>query len=118
MQPTQPRITQRLLLRTAIGIFVLAGLVMAFRWYKTHESDLHGDDSLDTAGCVAAIETTDDGSQALVFKDDANGTVIRQPNIRPDFEDRDLAWRPDGNFLFFASNREKAKFTMFRWFPD
>lgn len=116
MQPVQPKITQKLLLRSAIGIFVLAALVMAFRWYKGQESDPQGDSRLDTAGWVAAIETVGDGKHVVAFKSD--GTMVRQPGVPAESMDNDAAWRPDGNYLFFGSNREKDKFTMFRWFPD
>lgn len=118
MQPIQPKITQKLLLRSAIGIFALAGLILAFQWYKAHESDPRGDDKLDTAGWLAATESDASGDtiHAVVFKDD--GTIVRQPNLAAATEDRDVVWRPDGNFVFFSSNREAEKFTMFRWFPD
>jgi len=81
------------------------------------ESDPGGYRSLNTAGWVAAVETTANGSQAVVFLNDDVGTMISQPNVPDKTDDRDIAWRPDGNYLFFASNRIDDKFTMFRWFP-
>ncbi|HWA82504.1 MAG TPA: hypothetical protein VG820_03660, partial [Fimbriimonadaceae bacterium] len=116
MQPVHAKITQKLLLRSAIGIFVLACLVMAYRWYKGQESDPFGNNRIDTAGWVAATETVGDGRHVVVFKGD--GTMVRQPGVPAGSQDNDLAWRPDGNYIFFGSNREKQKFTMFRWFPD
>lgn len=116
MQPKQPKINQKLVLRSAIGLFVLAGLLLAFRWFKERESDPLGMARLNTLGWIAAIETVGDGKQAVVIKED--GTVVRQPKVNAEVQDRDPAWRPDGNFLFFSSNREKSKFTMFRWLPD
>ncbi|HVT11433.1 MAG TPA: hypothetical protein VHE55_04135 [Fimbriimonadaceae bacterium] len=116
MQTIHPKITQKLLLRSAIGILVLAGLVMAFRWYKGQESDPQGNRTLNTAGWIAATETVGDGRHVIAFKPD--GTIVRQPGISPTTVDNDLAWRPDGNYIFFGSNREKQKFTIFRWFPD
>ncbi len=116
MKSVQPKITQKLLLRTAIGVFALAGLVMAFRWYKTRETDPRGPDTLDTAGWIAAVETANDNKHVVAFKDD--GTLVRQPDASGSVDDKDPAWRPDGSDVFFASNRLKGKFTIFRWFPD
>lgn len=103
-------------MRSAIGVIVLAGLIFAFQWYKSRESDPYGGSSMDTTGWVAAIETVGDGQHAVAFKQD--GTLVQQPNPPAESQDRDPAWRPDGNYLFFSSNREKGKPTMFRWFPD
>lgn len=116
MQPVQAKITKKLLLRFAIGLFALGGLVIAFWWFKSHESDPHGDDAMITAGWIAAIETTGDVGHAVVFTNEDK--LIRQPNPPPDNDDRDLAWRPDGNYIFFSSNREKDKYTMHRWHPN
>jgi hypothetical protein len=116
MQPVQPKITQKLLLRSAIAIFILAGLVLAYQWYKRRESDPLGGQTLDTADWIAAIETTGDGRHVVAIKPDAS--VVQQNGVPKESQDRDVAWRPDGNFVAFASNRDKGKFTMFRWRPD
>jgi hypothetical protein len=116
MPPKQPKITQKLIVRTAISLFVLAGLVLAFNWYKSNENDIRGGTTRETIGWIAAIESVGAGKHAVFIKPD--GTVVRQSNVSADSEDRDVVWRPDGNFAFFPSNREKGKFTMFRWSPD
>ncbi len=116
MPPKQPKITRTLLIRSAIAAAVLLGLVFAFRWWKSRETDPTGDVETSTAGMVAAIEWTGDTKHAVAIKPD--GTVIRQSDLPPTSEDRDVTWRPDGNAIFFSSNRAKDMFTMFRWVPD
>jgi hypothetical protein len=118
MPPKQAKITQKLLLRSAVGLFVLTGLVMAFRWYKDRESDPAGDASITggTVGWITALETSGDGKYVVAIKPE--GTVLRQPVLKAENEDRDPVWRPDGNFIFFASNRQNEKFAMFRWKPE
>lgn len=111
----QPKISQKLLVRSAVGLFALAALLFAFRYFKSNESDLGGNRTVDSKGMIAAIESKGDGQQVVVLKPD--GSVILQPDVKPEVQDQDLAWRPDGNALFFASNRVGDKFTMFRWVP-
>lgn len=112
----QPKINQRLLLRSAISLLILAGLFMAFRWYRARETDLHGTDTLATVGWIAAIQETDQGNRVVAIKPD--GTLVQQGDPPADAEDRDVVWRPDGNFIFFASDRDKGRFAMYRWYPQ
>ncbi|HTQ12035.1 MAG TPA: hypothetical protein VMI31_18375 [Fimbriimonadaceae bacterium] len=117
MQPIQPKINQKLLLRVAICLFLLAIFVGAFWWFKLRESDPGGYRQLNTVGWIAALETTSEGNHVVVLKGDDAGTVINQPNVKDASEDRAPVWRPDGNYVYFPSNRQSKKFTMFRWFP-
>lgn len=89
---------------------------MAFyRWYQGFvvDPDLG---TVDSAGWIAAIEMTPSGSKAVLIKPD--GTKVDNPGYRDGVNDKDVAWSPDGNRLFFSSDREKGVFQIARWNPS
>ncbi len=116
MQAKQPKISQKLVMRSAIGLIGLAILIFAFNYFRSIETDLNGNATVDSAGMIAALQSVGDVNHVVVIKPD--GTLIQQPGIEEKSDDRDVVWRPDGNAVFFASDRSKDRFTMFRWRPD
>lgn len=111
-----PKINQRQLVRTAILLFVLAGLFATYRVFSNVKDDIQGTFAkVDSKGMIAAIEATADGSQVVVFGKDGSKKTLG--GAGQETIDRDLAWRPDGNFIFFVSNRKENAFHIFRWNP-
>lgn len=106
-----------MLLRTALLGLILAGLVTGYQALMSKKGDLTDVGTADTKDWIAAIEEQEAGAQAVVIKPD--GTVLKSANYVSGALDRDLAWRPDGNRLFFSSDRarnEKEKASnIFRW---
>ncbi|MDX2065951.1 MAG: hypothetical protein SFX74_09440 [Fimbriimonadaceae bacterium] len=123
VQPNQPKITQRLLLRTLFLALALAVVVAAYQWLQS----LKGDFDLapaNTAGMIAAVQFEADGQRVVAFSPD--GKKVENPGWRSGITDRDHAWSSDGNRLFFISDRNpdaNAKdadiraFNIFRWNP-
>lgn len=109
----QPKISQRMMLRLAILLFVLAGLFIGYRLWQSYVVDPDLPFANDTGGFVAALQLHDEGSQAVVFTPD--GTLRQSPNYEPGKTDSSLVWRPDGNRLFFISDREEQAFHVYRW---
>ncbi|HEY0866797.1 MAG TPA: hypothetical protein VGE01_05450 [Fimbriimonas sp.] len=114
--PTQAQITRRLIIRTSILLLVIAALIYAFQYYRSVRSDLGGRATSETAGLIAAIQYKKGGGQeAVLFKPD--GSIIRNEGWKEGVVDRDIAWTPDGNFLFFISDRADNVFHVMRWSP-
>jgi len=118
-----PKIAQRLVVRTLILLFALAALFFAYQWTREKRGDYDDLVKANTVDMIAAIEYKDNGQQAVVFK--ADGTKVANTGYVDGSIDRDLAWTPDGQRLYFVSDREGAEpgsdvkaFNIFRWNPD
>lgn len=103
---------KKIVVRTVVGLFLIALLYAGYAWFKewTKDPDLG---STDTTGMVAAVEYTEGGSQIVLFDQDGKKTVV--PGAKPDGNDLEPIWRPDGQRLFFVSDREGTSHTIFRW---
>lgn len=112
-QKAQPKISQRMMLRFAILLFVMAGLFFGYRWWQDYSKDPDLPLANDTIGFVAALQLHEEGSQAVVFTPD--GELRASPGYENGKIDQDLVWRPDGNRLFFTSDREEKAFHVYRW---
>lgn len=110
----QPKIVHKLIIRFAIGLFLVAGLLAGYLYLRGQE-DVDLPLAYDSKGHIAAIQTVGDGSQAVIITPDGN--VIPSPDYVADARDTDLAWRPDGNRLFFTSDRDERVFHLYRWNP-
>lgn len=104
---------QRVLLRFAIGLMLLAGVVLGFQWLRNlgYDPDVLPGDSKDM---IAALELTDDGSRTVTIDPSQKVTVIGPEGPS---RDRPPLWRPDGQRLFFASDREDSVYHIFRYRP-
>ena len=109
----QPKISQRMLLRFAIGLIVLAALFYGYQWWKDYTKDPDLPLENDTAGMIAALQLGEEGNQVVVFTKE--GELRKSPGYQPGKNDKELTWRPDGNRLFFTSDREETSFHVYRW---
>lgn len=103
----------KLAIRLIIGLFIIAALVLGFQWWRGIKNDPDFGHA-DTVDMVGAIEQLADGDQAVIFQSD--GKKISSPGYRESAVDRDLVWQPDGERVFFISDRSKG-IHMFRWNP-
>lgn len=113
--PQQPKINRRLVVRTVALLFGLAILIAGFQFYRSLGGDAEQLVRADTVGAIAALEMLPDGQRAVVIG--ADGKIRRDEGWKQGVRDRDLAWQPDGNFLFFVSNRRSRNYDLFRWSP-
>lgn len=111
-KPIQPKSVRKMITRTAI---LGAVMVVAIFGYKSvlGNNDPSDIGTADTKGWVAAIQQADDGNQLVIIKPD--GTIMPAPGYVKGKEDRDPVWRPDGNRVFFSSDREEGAFNIYRW---
>lgn len=114
MEQKQPKIVQKLLLRTFILLVSVAAVFLGIQYLMAWREDPDSGTS-DTAGMIAAIEVLPDGQQAILY--DSAGKKIPSPDYVTGKSDRDLTWRPDGNRLFFSSDRKEGAYHLFRWNP-
>ncbi len=110
-----PLVTRKMLIRTVIGLFGLAALFAGYQWYRSLGGDLDLPFNVETAGMIAAIQETSDGNQVVLIHPD--GKIVPSPGYVAGASDRDVAWRPDGNRVFFSSDREQRVYNIFRWNP-
>ena len=105
----RPRTAKRL----GIMAVILIVMIYGFYWFV----GLKGDIQLgsDTSSMISAIKFQEQGSQAVVV--DTLGKVTESTGYTPGKSDRDLAWEPKGNRLFFISDRKDESFHIYRWDP-
>ncbi len=118
--PSQPKIIQKRILRTAIVLFFAAALIGGYMWFSRSS---HTDSTpADTKGYILAIQNGDQDSHAVLIKPD--GTVIKSPESGTGTDDREADWRPDGNRVFISRSvtgspdPELSNYQIYRWKPD
>ena len=120
--PASAKINQKLVVRTLLGLVTLAILLFAYNWFKGLGDNFDDLGKANTAGMIAAIQFQADGQQTVAVS--ADGKVAENTGYSAGTTDRDLAWDPEGNRLYFVSDRlteegQKAvrSFNIFRWNP-
>lgn len=113
MPPKQPKINQKLVLRTAIGMLVLAALIFGFQYLRGRKKDLTDIGTVNSAGWIAAVEQEPEGSRVVYF--DANHDIHRSPEHKEGSLEEDPLWRPDGNRIYFSSDKKDGIFQIYRW---
>ncbi|MFZ4507384.1 MAG: TolB family protein [Fimbriimonas sp.] len=104
-----------MLLRFAGLLFFLAALWLGWGWFKERASDPGSVRVVDTKDMIAAVEFKDEGQQAVIFK--PNGDLMANEGYGKGNIDKDIVWQPNGNALFFISDRKDRAFHIFRWNP-
>ncbi len=115
VQADPEAIRKKLGIRLAIGLFIVAAIILAYGYVNNWIQYGGGESHTDTAGMIAALETVGNTTKLVVFK--ADGTKIDVPGYTPGVTDRDPAWRPDGDRLLFVSTRGDGNFNVYRWNP-
>ncbi len=116
MSAKQPLINRKMQLRLALGLFVIAGLYVGRRLVG-HFLEDPDTGTIQSAGWIAAVEDTNNGTVAVIIKPD--GTIVKAPKYQDGEQDQQVAWQPDGNRIYFSSNREGANkaYHIYRWNP-
>ena len=104
--------------RTAKRMAIMAVILLVFVYGGYWFIGLKGDIQLDsnTSSMIAAMNLQEQGSQAVVI--DPQGKVTFSSGYVVGKSDRDLAWDPKGNRLFFISDRKDDSFHIYRWDPQ
>ena len=105
----RPRTAKRL----GIMTIILVAMIYGFYWFVGLKGDLQLPS--DTKTMISAIKFQEQGSQAVVV--DSQGKVTESTGYAAGKSDRDLAWEPKGNRLFFISDRKDESFHIYRWDP-
>jgi len=111
-----PKISKNLTYRTLFLFVVFGSLAGGLYWFLKVRSDLGGLHTSNTVGWISAVEFSPQSQQAVLISPD--GKVHKDLGHVAGGADRDLAWSPKGNFLYFVSDREDHNFNLFRWAPD
>lgn len=109
------------MLRSAILGFVIAGLFVAYQFYVRNKDDWNDLVKVDTNGWIAMLEYAPNGTQVALLKPD--GTLVHDKGYTEGAADREITWSPDGNFVFFVSDRvieterQNRTVNVYRWSP-
>lgn len=101
--------------RTLFSVLAILVLVLAFQWWTKNVRDPNFG-SFDSAGYIAAIRSKGDASQVVLI--DPSGEVIESPDYVAGSADENPVWTPDGQRIYFMSDREKRQNHIFRWNPS
>ena len=108
----------RVWVRTAIVGVVLAALVAGAVYLRSRPQGLPIADfpAVDSKGIIAALMEKDGNTRVVAISLDG---AIREAPGQGNIQDRELAWKPDGRRVVFASNRsERGSIQIFEWIPD
>jgi hypothetical protein len=100
--------------RLIIMILALVSLVYGFFWWVNQQNDFQL--GSDTSKFLAAQKLTTNGAQVVVL--DKDGNVTESKDYKEGSEDRDVTWDPQGNRVFFVSDRRDDSFHIYRWDPQ
>ncbi|CAN5463091.1 hypothetical protein BH11ARM1_BH11ARM1_01470 [soil metagenome] len=111
----QPKIVQQRVVRTLLIVILLGGILFGIRSYRESKVDPEASDRADTAGWISAIEFKDEGQEIVAIKPDLS--IVSPDGWHKGATDRDSAWDPSGNFVFYISDQAKNTFHVWRWNP-
>jgi hypothetical protein len=114
LPPKQPMINRRLYRRGIIAIILIAVIGIILYIIQTVR-DIDLPTQVNTVGDIAAIQYSANGSQAVLIKPD--GSIVKSNGYSDGMHDRDPVWRPDGNRIYFVSDREPNQINLYRWNP-
>ena len=113
----QPKMLQRIMLRLALGLLAVAVLLFSWTQFKKYITSGADTGHTITIGWIAALRQTGSGEQAVAIKPD--GAVLDSPGYPDGARDRDVTWRPDGDRIYFSSDRDaqSKSLQIYRWNP-
>ena len=114
LPPKQPLTNRKKFIRAAIAVALAVVLIVGVIIVE-RVVDFDWPAKVNTAGMMAAIQYLPKGAQVVLIKPD--GTVVPSPGYVDGETDREPTWRPDGNRLFFVSDREPGQVNLYRWNP-
>lgn len=103
--------TKQVLIRFLVCAALLVLLIVGFNCVRGMADWDFG--SVDSTNWIAALQETRTGNQVVVFLPD--GEVRGVPDHEQGERDSRPSWRPDGNRIFFSSNRGEEAFNIYRW---
>jgi len=116
LKEAQPKINAKRSVRTLVYVLILGAAGFCVRWYVQNRNDPTGSfGTVNSEGMIAAIKFLNEGQEVVAI--DSKGTVIEPAGYRQGAVERDMAWQPDGNRLFFVSDRVGPGFQVYRWKP-
>lgn len=113
----QPKMQQRIMLRLALGLFAVAALLLGWTFLKKWIAAGGDSGHIDSTGWIVALRQTESGEQAVALKPD--DTVLDSPDYPNGARDSDVTWQPDGDRIFFSSDRDPQtkSLQIYRWNP-
>ena len=99
-------------IRLVISLFSIAALIFAIQGLISIKKDPDFG-SVDTKGWIAGIERTEKGQRAIIIKPD--GEIEVSPDHLEKSFDSSLRWQPDGQRLYFMSDRKGKARNLYRW---
>lgn len=102
----------QVVVRAVLGLCAILALYGGYLILKEFLKD-PDTGSLDSTGMVAAVEFLENGSQLVYF--DPSGKKHVSPDYTEGSSDIEPVWRPDGQRIFFSSNRGGKSNSIFRW---
>lgn len=102
-------------LRYLIAIATILALVFVYTRFvsQTRTAD---PGSFASAGYISAAVQTEDGYRAVLVAPD--GTVREVPGYEEGVMDQPPVWSPDGQRVYFVSDRDNGESHVFRWNPS
>ncbi|MBS1717027.1 MAG: PD40 domain-containing protein [Armatimonadetes bacterium] len=105
--------------RSAYALVAVAIIAGAWVLLKRHGEDIDLG-AVESKDWLVAVKSANRGSQVVVLK--PQGDSYGDPVVAPGYDDskhsvhdEDPVWRPDGNRIFFASDREDGTKNIYRW---
>ena len=111
-----PKISRKLATRTLALVIVVGSMAYGLEWFLKVRTDLKGLQTSNTVGWISAIQYLPDGQQIVLISPD--GKIHKDTGYKAHTTDKDAAWSPHGNFLYFVSDRNEHNFNLFRWSPS
>lgn len=110
----QPKIVHKLVVRSIIAVILVMILAVAVVLIQKVQ-DLDLPTKANTSGMISALQYESGGAHAVLIK--ADGTVTSSRGWHAEANDREPYWTPDGNRVYFASDRDNKQVHLFRWNP-
>lgn len=102
-------------LRYLIAVATLLALVLVYTRFVS-QTRIADPGNFESTGFISAAMETEDGYRAVIILPD--GTVREAPGYSEGSMDQPPIWSPDGQRVFFISDRDNGESHVFRWNPS